>query len=245
LLDQVGQSESAEAPLTMHPVTPDEIAVVAVSPGNGLSRVMASLGTAAIVSGGQSMNPSTQDILEAIGQVAAGRVIVLPNNKNIILAAQQAAELSVKPVAVVPSRSVPQGLAALLNFLPQGPQGDLETVRASMERALNDVQSGEVTTASRSVELDGVAVSEGQIIGLHNGRLSVAGETIPAVTLQLLEKMGAADLGAVTLYYGADVSAEAAAALGAEVRAAYPNLAEAVEVLPGSQPYYHYIISAE
>lgn len=245
LLDQVGLEAGGEAPLTMHPVGPEEIAVVAVSPGSGLSRVMASLGTAAIVSGGQSMNPSTQDILQAIGDVAGNRVIVLPNNKNIILAAQQAAELSVKPVAVVPARSVPQGLAALLNFLPHGPTGDLESVRAGMERALSSVESGEVTTASRSVELDGVAVTEGQIIGLHNGKLAVAGETIPAVTLQLLEKMGAADLGAIMLYYGAEVAPEAAAELGEQVRAAYPNLEGNVEVLPGGQPYYHYIISAE
>jgi uncharacterized protein len=245
LLDQVGLSAGGEAPLAMHPVAPGEIAVVAVSPGAGLSRVMASLGTAAIVSGGQSMNPSTQDILQAIGEVPAERVIVLPNNKNIILAAQQAAELAVKEVAVVPARSVPQGLAALLNFLPHGPTSDLASVRATMEKALNTVQSGEVTTATRSVELDGVTVAEGQVIGLHNGQLVVAGETVPAVTLALLEKMGGADLGVVSLYYGAEVSAEAAEALAAQVRAAYPNPDSIVEVLPGGQPYYHYIISAE
>jgi dihydroxyacetone kinase-like predicted kinase len=140
---------------------------------------------------------------------------------------------------------VPQGLAALLNFLPHGPTGDLESVRAGMEQALTSVESGEVTTASRSVELDGVAVAEGQIIGLHNGKLAVAGSDVAAVTLQLLEKMGAAELGAVSLYYGADVSAGAAAALGAQVCAAYPNLEDAVDVLPGGQPYYHYIIAAE
>ena len=244
LLDQVAPGAGGAEPLALHPVAPDEIAVVAVSPGPGLARIMASLGVSGIVSGGQSMNPSTQDILEAIGQVAAGRVIVLPNNKNIILAAQQAKELSVKEVAVVPAKTVPQGLAALLNFLPKGPKGDLAEVRAQMERATAAVESGEVTTASRSVEIDGVAVAEGQIIGLHNGRLAAAGASVPEVTLALLEKMGGADLGAISLYAGVDVTPEAAAALGEQVRGAYPQI-DVVEVLPGGQPYYHYIISAE
>ncbi|MCC7358120.1 MAG: DAK2 domain-containing protein [Anaerolineales bacterium] len=252
LLDQVSPGASGEAPLALHPAAPEEIAVVAVSPGPGLARIMASLGVAGIVNGGQSMNPSTQDILEAIGQVAAGRVIVLPNNKNIILAAQQAAELSVKEVVVVPATTVPQGLAALLNFLPFGPKGELAKVRAAMERDLAGVQSGEVTTASRSVELDGLAVAEGQIIGLHNGKLAAAGASVPQVTLALLEKMGGAALGVATLYYGAEITPDEAERLGAEVLAALPNLGKAegsetdnLQVLPGGQPYYHYIISAE
>jgi len=246
LLAQMDGVAGVAEPLALYPVAAGQIGVVAVSPGPGLSRVLASLGTAAIVSGGQSMNPSTQDILQAIGELAAaGSVIVLPNNKNILLAAQQAAELSVKPVAIVPSRTVPQGLTAMQNFLPDGPTGDLETVRAKMERALNTVQSGEVTTASRTVELNGLAVAEGQIIGLHNGQIVVAGEAVPAVALALLEKMGGADLGAISLYYGAEVTPAAAQALAAQVRAAYPNPDNVVEVLPGGQPYYHYIISAE
>ncbi len=245
LLAQLDGVAGGGEPLKLYPVAPGQIGVVAVSPGPGLSRVLASLGAAAIISGGQSMNPSTQDILEAIGAVAAERVIILPNNKNIILAAQQAAELSVKQAAVVPSRTVPQGLAAMQNYLVSGPDADLETERARMEAALSTVESGEVTTASRTVELNGVAVAEGQIIGLHNGQIVVAGEAVPAVTLALLEKMGGPKLEAISLYYGAEVSPTAAEALVAQVRAAYPNPDNLVEALPGGQPYYHYIISAE
>jgi dihydroxyacetone kinase-like predicted kinase len=155
LLAQVEEIKTAEAPpLPLAEVQPGQIALVAVSPGDGLSRVLASLGAAAIVGGGQSQNPSTEEILSAIGSLPTERVIVLPNNKNIILAAQQAAQLSPKQVAVVPTRSVPQGIAALMQFLPGGA---LEEVRAAMERALGSVQTGEITIATRTVELNGVA----------------------------------------------------------------------------------------
>jgi len=242
LLDQLEEQETArvEEPLGLKPVTPGQIAVVAVSPGPGFARILASLGVAALVSGGQTMNPSTQDILQAIGDLPTERVIVLPNNKNIILAAQQAAEHSVKQVTVVPTRTVPQGLAAMLGYVPEG---DLETVRTAMEKSSGEIETGEITTATRTVELNGVAVREGQIIGLHNGSLKVAGDDLSETLMRLLAVMDASEREIITLYYGAEVTAEQAEQMKAALLAAYANLE--VEIHSGGQPHYHYILSAE
>lgn len=241
LLDQLdGTPTGGAADLPLQACEPGQIGVIAVSPGLGLSRILGSMGAAAIVSGGQTMNPSTQDILNAIGDLPTDRVIVLPNNKNIIPAAIQAAEMSVKQVRVVPTRTVPQGLAALLQLLPDG---DLDAVHASMERSLPGVQTGEVTTASRDVEVNGVAVKEGHFIGLHNSVLKVSAETLPEAMLALLNQMQAHDQEIATLYYGEDVNAEAAEQMAAQIHAAHPALE--VQVHAGGQPYYHYIFSLE
>jgi uncharacterized protein len=243
LLDQLEQVHpgTAEPELKLTDVTPGQIGVVAVSPGIGCSQLMGSMGAAAIVSGGQSMNPSTQDMLEAIGNVPTDRIIVLPNNKNIFMAAQQAAEMSVKQVQVVPTRSVPQGIAAMLAFVPDG---DIDTVAAAMERSMASVHTGEVTTATRDAEFDGITVAEGQIIGLHNGTLKAAGQSAAEVVMQLLEHMQAGGLELITIYYGSDVSQAEADALAQAIRSAYPNL-EDVQAHSGGQPLYHYILSAE
>ncbi len=153
---------------TCQPVEPGQIAVVAVSPGIGISRVFASLGVAAIVEGGQTMNPSTQEILAAFENLPTDNIIILPNNKNIILTANAVAEITVKKVAVIPSRSIPQGLAAMMRLAPDG---DFDEVVEEMTSALDEVETGEITTATRSVEIDGVETKEGQIIVLHNGKL--------------------------------------------------------------------------
>jgi dihydroxyacetone kinase-like predicted kinase len=201
---------------------------------------MGSVGAAAIVGGGQTMNPSTQDILEAINALPTDRVIVLPNNKNIILAAQQAAGLTPKQVRIVPTRTVPQGMAALLSFIPEG---DLDEIGEAMERGMTSVETGEVTTASRSVDLNGVAVTEGQPIGLRNGSLAVAAHTVPEAVLGLLGQMKAGEHELVTLYSGADVSPEAADQMAGAIREAYPNLT--VEMHAGGQPHYDYLLSVE
>jgi uncharacterized protein len=241
LLDQIATRQSGgDEALPLAPVQPGQLAVVAVSPGLGLSRLMGSLGAAAIVGGGQTKNPSTEEFLKAIDSVPTDKIIVLPNNKNIILAAQQAASLSIKDVRVLPSRTVPQGIAALLNLVPDG---DLATVGSAMERAIEAVDTGEVTTASRTVEINGVAVSEGDIIGLRNGVLAVGGHSISEVVLRLLEVMAAGEHELITLYSGGDVADAGADAMTAAVRAAYPTLS--VEAHPGGQPYYHYILSVE
>jgi len=240
LAQQSGKQLDAE-PLPLTEVQPGQIGIIAVSPGAGLSRIMASLGAAAIISGGQTMNPSTQEIVEAIQRLPTDRILILPNNKNIILAAKQAADLTAnKQVKVVPSRTVPQGVAALLNFALDG---DLEATGAAMEKALQHVESGEITTATRSVEIDNVAVHTGQIIGLHNGVLKVAGDDLTGAVMRLLEEMRVADHELVTLYHGAEVTAAEAEQLADGVRAAFPG--QAIEVHSGGQPYYQYILSAE
>lgn len=227
-------------PVLSAPMSATEIATVAVVAGEGLARVFQSLGAAAIVRGGQTMNPSTQEILEAVESIPSNRVVILPNNKNVILAAEQARDLSDKHVVVVPTETVPQGIAAILalNY-----QADLETNVRIMTEAAREVQTGEVTVATRDASVGGVAVREGQVIGLHDGELVVAGETPEEVVEALIERMGPSDLEIVTLYYGADVDSEAAEALVGRLETAYPDLE--FEVIEGGQPHYFYIISAE
>lgn len=247
LIDQMEgiQGKGKEADLPLAAVEPGQIAVVAVSPGPGLSRVLASVGAAAIVSGGQTMNPSAQDLIHAIEALPTDRIILLPNNKNIVLTAQQAAELSAsansaKQVRIVPTRTVPQGIAALLNL---NPNGDLETVRATMERAANGVETGEVTTATRAVEIDGVAVTDGQIIGLLNGSLKLAGDDLQTIVIQLLRLMEADDRELITVYSGEEVTAAQSEQMAEALRAAFPS--QSIEVHQGGQPHYFYILSAE
>ncbi len=217
-----------------------EVGVVAVAAGDGLEKVFLSLGAAAIISGGQTMNPSTEEILRVVESVPAPKVVILPNNGNIILAARQAQELSRKEVAVVPTRSIPQGVAALLAF---NHQADLEENARTMARAAEDVRTGEVTTATRDAKLNGVTVRQGQIIGLQDDQLVVSGETVDEVVEALLERMGVAEMEIVTLYYGAGVQQEEAEALAARLQEKYPD--QSFEVVYGGQPHYFYILSAE
>jgi len=217
-----------------------DFGVVAVVPGDGLAQVFQSLGVGAVVRGGQTMNPSTKDLLEAIENLPTKQVIVLPNNSNVILAAKQSSELSDKEVAVIPSRFVPEGIAALLavNY-----QADLEANVEAMKRVIDDVETGEITFATRSATLNGVEVADGQTIGLHNGELKVGGDTVEQVARQLLKEMDAQDGEIITLYYGEDVSAEEAETLGDLLQDDWPELE--VEIIPGGQPHYLYIISVE
>lgn len=242
LMDQMAEIErkARRGKLALTPVEPGQIAVVAVSPGPGISRVFASLGVAAIVEGGQTMNPSTQNILEAFESLPTDRVIILPNNKNIILAAEAAARLTVKTVAVVPSHNVPEGLSAMLRLAPDG---DFDQVVGEMNAALLEVQSGEITTAIRSVEIDGVNVKEGELIALLNRRLVSAAESLEAACLGLLEKAHAETYELITLFYGADVSRQEANRIVDVIRAAYP--AQEIELQEGGQPHYQFLISIE
>jgi len=222
------------------PQPPKKVAVVAVVPGKGLAEIFKSLSTDATIFGGQTMNPSIEEILQAVNSLPAEEIIILPNNPNVILTAQQAAELSSKKVKVVPSRSVPQGISALLSF---NPELSLEENVENMSEALKHVRTGEITVAVRSTQVEGVKVKEGQLIGLLDGKLVEVGESPEEIVLKLLKEMNAEEGEVLTLYYGADVKEEEAQALGEKVREVFPNLN--VEVLWGGQPYYHYIISLE
>ncbi len=241
LLAQMEDIEGrAETSIELANVEPGQIAVVTVSPGSGISRIFASLGVAAIVSGGQTMNPSTKDILDAFENLPTDKIIILPNNKNIILAANQAKEVTVKQVHVVPSRNVPQGLAAMLHL---NPDGDLEKVAEKMTKAIDNVVTGEITVATRTVEIDGVNVKEGQVIALLNGKLAVSSDSLEHACLEFLEKANAGKYELVTLFYGEDLKNLEANRIADLVRERYPALE--VEVQEGGQPHYQFIISIE
>jgi uncharacterized protein len=241
----IAQMEDLEASsgtpnLTLAPVESDQIAVVVVSPGPGIARVFASLGAAAIVEGGQTMNPSTQEIIHAIENLPTNKIVILPNNKNIIMAARSAAELTVKKVAVVPSRSVPQGLAAMLRLVPQG---EFDGVVADMNDALDQVETGEITTATRSVDIDGITTREGQVIALHNGKLILAAETVEQACISFLKQAHADHFELITLFYGKDIPRQEVNRIADNIRKAYPG--QEVEVQEGGQPHYQFIISIE
>ncbi len=242
LLAQLEEIEADQRSLrlTFAPVEQDQIAVVAVAPGAGIARVFASLGVAAIVEGGQTMNPSTQEILNAFENLPTDNIIILPNNKNIILAAESAGELTVKRVAVIPSRTVPQGLAAMLRFAPNG---DYDAVIQEMTHALEDVETGEITTATRNVEIDGVAVQEGQTIALLNGALVYSATSLENACLGLLEKAHADHFELITLFYGADLPKTEVNRITDIIRRRYPE--QEIEVQIGDQPHYQFIISIE
>jgi fatty acid kinase len=226
--------------LQLTPVEPGQIATVAVAPGPGIARVFASLGVSAIVEGGQTMNPSTQEILNAFENLPTDQVIILPNNKNIILAAQAAAQLTVKHVTVIPSRSVPQGMAAMMRWVPTG---NPQEVAAEMNSVLNDVETGEITIATRSVEIDGVNVKEGQFISMWNGKIVQAANNLKSATLGLLTKAHADHFELITLFYGADVTRMTVDAIADSIRKKFPE--QDLEVQDGGQPHYQFIISIE
>lgn len=237
---QMSESKGAKSGYTLNEFTPGSIAVVTVSPGMGISRIFASLGVAAIVDGGQTMNPSTEEILNAFEDLPTDQVIILPNNKNIVLAAENAMNLSVKNVKVIPSVNVPQGLSALLRL---DPEGDLDEIAEEMVSALTDVDAGEVTTATRTVEIDGVDVEAGQIIGLLNGKLITSGATATEVTLSLLARADMAAKERVTLFTGNNITPGDITATVEAIQNQYPK--HEVEVHEGDQPHYHFLISLE
>ena len=217
-----------------------DIAILVVAPGAGLASVFESLGASAVVPGGQSMNPSTQELLEAIESLNAEKVIVLPNNGNIIMTAQQARELSQKKVVVVPTKTIPQGVSAVLAF---NYQADLETNAQMMQRATHGVQTTEITTATRAAQINGVSVEEGEIIGLLNGALTASGNTLEEVVQEMLRQMKADEHEIITIYCGEGIAGTEPERLADEIRASYPD--QEVELVDGGQPHYHYILSAE
>ena len=228
------------APPPVIDVRPDQVAVIAVAGGHGLAGVFRGLGAAFVVNGGQTNNPSTEEIYQAIEQMPTDKVIVLPNNKNIILAAEAARDLSAKQVAVVHSRSIPQGIAALMTLRPDK---DVAANTETMARALRSVRTGEITRATRTIELNGVDVKEGAIIGLVDGNLQSSGPDEDSVLREVLGHMAIDGCDIVTVYYGADVKLEQAAETADRIRHAYPNVE--VEVVEGGQAHYYYILGAE
>lgn len=241
LQDQINaQEQSEENKLQFAPVEPGQIAAIAVAPGSGIARVFASLGAAAIVEGGQTMNPSTQEIIRAFENLPTDKVVILPNNKNIILAAKAAAELTVKKVAIIPCRTVPQGMAAMMRLVPDG---DFNTVVQQMTDSIDEIETGEITIATRTVEIDGVQVQEGQVIALLNGKLVLSAHNIEEACLGLLKKAHADHFELITLFYGDNLARKDAFSIADHIRSLYP--AQEVEVQEGGQPHYPFIISIE
>ena len=241
LLAQMDDIQKSKAgAISFAPVEPGQIAVVVVSPGAGLSRIFASLGAAAVVKGGQTMNPSTQDILSSFENLPTDKVIILPNNKNIVMAANQAKDVTVKQVAVVPTRSVPQGLTAMLALQPDG---EVDSVAEKMIKALAAVKTGDITVAVRNVEIDGVNVKEGQVIALLDGKLVASSNSVEEAVAVFLEKAEAAEHELITFYSGQDMPNAEANRIADVMRKKYAE--QDIEVQEGGQEHYQFIISVE
>jgi|HigsolmetaAR201D_1030396.scaffolds.fasta_scaffold07751_2 DAK2 domain fusion protein YloV len=230
--------QTTHEPEVVQPVA--DVGVVAVASGAGFVALFRSMNVDAVVTGGQSMNPSTEDLLQAIERLPQQEVIVLPNNSNIVMAARQAASLSSKQVRVVPTKTLPQGVVARLSF---NYQAGLEENAAAMQEAVGQIRTAEITTAVRDATVDGRQVSAGQTIGLLDGVLVSAADQQTAVIEELLEQMELDTREIVTVYYGQSVELSQAEALAEHIQAHYPDVE--VEVQHGGQPLYDYILSAE
>jgi hypothetical protein len=218
-----------------------EIGIVAVVSGEGLIEVFRSLGAAAIVPGGQTMNPSVEEILRAVESVPSPRVIVLPNNKNIVPAATQVQSLTSKEVVVVPSKTIPQGVAALIAF---NYEGTLEENVRAMEAAMCAVKTVEITHAVRNTQIKGVKVKEGQAIAiLDDSDLVAAADDVNEALLEALERVGVESAEVITLYHGNGIEISKTEQVVAELRNRYPE--KQIESVFGGQPHYYYIVSLE
>jgi hypothetical protein len=222
------------------PTEQKDVAIVSVAVGDGLEKILRSLGVDEIVDGGQTMNPSTEEIVRALDRVQARRVLILPNNGNIIMAAEQAKQLSDKDVHIIPTKSIPQGVAALLAMTP-GQELTANTER--MKAALGRVKTGEVTYAVRSTTYDGVTINEGDIIGIGDDKIRAVGKDFDEVLVQLAERLVDENDEVITIFYGSDVSVERAEAAATRLRSVYPD--REIEMHHGGQPLYYYLMSVE
>ncbi|MCI1136310.1 DAK2 domain-containing protein [Enterococcus gallinarum] len=215
-------------------------AIIAIAAGDGLNKLFTSLGASYVISGGQTMNPSTEDIVTAINEVNADQVIVLPNNKNIFMAAQQAAEVSDIPVAVVETRTISQGMTAMLAF---NEQATLAENQQAMTEILSSVVSGSVTHAIRNTAIDGIEITEGDFLGMVDGKIVVSVPDCFSASMDTLQKMISDETEIVTIIIGEEGKAKEAAKIEAALTEIYPEIE--VEIHQGDQPVYPYLFSAE
>jgi DAK2 domain fusion protein YloV len=240
-LEYVEAREARESKPLVHV---EGVAVITVVRGAGLERIFEDYGAARIIQGGQTMNPGTEDFLAAIDSLPNDEIIILPNNGNIILAAQEAARLAThKKVRVIHNKTLPQGIAALLTYGDLKDDHNLDALATAMTEQIHRVISGEITRATRTVNIDDVDVKAGNIIGLLNGRLVVAGDDMTGVLRDLLHKGCANDHELVTLYYGDGVSAAEAQAVKSALEVGFGDLE--FQLIPGEQPLYPYLLSIE
>ncbi len=217
-----------------------ELGMVAVAPGKGIANLFKDLSVDQIIEGGQTMNPSADDIVRAVEQVHAKNVIIFPNNKNIILAAEQAKALTAKNLFVIPTQSVPEGISAVLSF---NPEADVNDNVEAMNESFSNVKSASVTYAVRATHIDGFDLSVGEIIGLDDKAILSKGKLVSPTTENLIEKLMNDDICNITLFYGEDVREEDAVALQEKLAEKYPDCE--ITMIEGAQPVYYYIISME
>ena len=218
-----------------------EVGFIAVSIGEGMNEIFRELGADYIIEGGQTMNPSTEDMLNAIDQVNAEHIFILPNNKNIILAANQAQTLTEdKDIIVVPSKTVPQGITAIINYMPDA---DAQTNLEAMIEGIGNVKTGQVTYAVRDTHIDDKEIHQGDIMGIGDAGILSVGQDIAETTLEMLEQLVDDDSELISLYYGQDVTEEEADAFTQEIEKLYPDID--VDVHCGGQPIYYYVLAVE
>ena len=218
-----------------------EVGFIAVSIGEGMNEIFRELGADYIIEGGQTMNPSTEDMLNAIDQVNAEHIFILPNNKNIILAANQAQTLTEdKDIIVVPSKTVPQGITAIINYMPDA---DAQTNLEAMIEGIGNVKTGQVTYAVRDTHIDDKEIHEGDIMGIGDSGILAVGQSVEETTKEMLAQLVDEDTELISLYYGQDVQEESAENFAQEIEDLYPDVD--VDVHFGGQPIYYYVLSVE
>ena len=218
-----------------------EVGFIAVSIGEGMNEIFRELGADYIIEGGQTMNPSTEDMLNAIDQVNAEHIFILPNNKNIILAANQAQALTEdKDIIVVPSKTVPQGVTAIINYMPDA---DAQTNLEAMIEGIGNVKTGQVTYAVRDTHIDDKEIHEGDIMGIGDSGILAVGQSVEETTKEMLAQLVDEDTELISLYYGQDVQEESAENFAQEIEDLYPDVD--VDVHSGGQPIYYYVLSVE
>ena len=218
-----------------------EVGFIAVSIGEGMNEIFRELGADYIIEGGQTMNPSTEDMLNAIDQVNAEHIFILPNNKNIILAANQAQTLTEdKDIIVVPSKTVPQGITAIINYMPDA---DAQTNLEAMIEGIGNVKTGQVTYAVRDTHIDDKEIHEGDIMGIGDSGILAVGQSVEETTKEMLAQLVDEDTELISLYYGQDVQEESAENFAQEIEDLYPDVD--VDVHSGGQPIYYYVLSVE
>ena len=234
------EEKAEEAPAVQEQPKKD-VGFIAVSVGDGINEIFKGLGVDHIIEGGQTMNPSTEDMLNAIDQVNADTIFILPNNKNIILAANQARSLvRDKKIVVIPTKTVPQGITAVINYVPDL---SVEENEKTMTEEISNVSTGQVTYAVRDTNIDGKEIKQGDFMGIGDKGILSVGSAISEVTLKMIDEMMSDERELISIYYGSEIQEVDAESLRAQVESKYPGCD--IELQYGGQPIYYYIVSAE
>ena len=237
----IKDAEKQEAAQVKPAMPHKEVGFISVSIGDGIGEIFKGLGVDYLIEGGQTMNPSTEDMLNAIAEVNADTIFIFPNNKNIILAANQAQALTEdKKIIVIPTKTVPQGIAAIISF---DPTASAEDNKENMKEALSMVKTGQITYAVRDTHIDDKEIKEGNIMGIGDDSILAVGEDIAEITKETIDLMADEESELISVYYGEDITEEDANALGEELQEKYPDCE--VEVYEGGQPIYYYVVSVE